>query len=72
MSSLGLDEDESAEGILATRDTDVMTLIEDEIILSLPISPRHRRGRMLDPGLEGRGIAREKPLAALAGLKKLH
>ncbi|MEO7464566.1 MAG: YceD family protein, partial [Nitrosospira sp.] len=36
-----LDEDESADGVLGTPDMDIMALIEDEIILSLPISPRH-------------------------------
>jgi len=66
------DDDESVEGILAARDTDVLMLIEDEILLSLPSSPRHNEGECSIAGLEGRGIAREKPLAALAGLKKLH
>lgn len=37
-----LDEDESVEGILATSDIDIIELIEDEIILNLPISPRHK------------------------------
>ena len=67
-----LDEDESVDCVLATRDTDVLTLIEDEILLSLPSSPRHNEGDCSIAGLEGRGLAREKPLAALAGLKKLH
>jgi uncharacterized protein len=67
-----LDDDESVECILAARDTDVLRLIEDEILLSLPSSPRHNEGECSIAGLEGRGIAREKPLAALAGLKKLH
>ena len=67
-----LDDDESVDSILAARDTDVLTLIEDEILLSLPSSPRHNEGECSIAGLEGRGIAREKPLAALAGLKNLH
>lgn len=67
-----LDDDESVDSILAARDTDVLTLIEDEILLSLPSSPRHNEGECSIADLEGRGIAREKPLAALAGLKKLH
>ena len=66
------DDDESVEGILAARDTDVLMLIEDEILLSLPSSPRHNEGECSIAGLEGRGIARENPLTALAGLKKLH
>ena len=67
-----LDDDESVECILAARDTNVLMLIEDEILLSLPSSPRHNEGECSIAGLEGRGIAREKPLATLAGLKKLH
>lgn len=35
------DEDNSVDAILASPDIDALTLIEDEIILSLPISPRH-------------------------------
>jgi uncharacterized protein len=69
---LRLDEDESVDCILATRDTDVLALIEDEIILSLPISPRHNEAECSIAPLAEGGIARDKPLAALAGLKKLH
>ena len=38
------DEDNSVDVILASPDMDTLTLIEDEIILSLPISPCHREG----------------------------
>ena len=55
-----LDEDESVECILATRDTDVLMLIEDEILLSLPISPATTEGECSIASLEGRGIARGK------------
>jgi len=37
-----LDEIETIDGILADSNLDILELIEDEIILSLPISPRHR------------------------------
>lgn len=67
-----LEEDESADGILAMPDMDVMALIEDEIILSLPISPRHGESEC-SLGIMGRPDASGKPLfAALAQLKKLH
>jgi uncharacterized protein len=39
-----LDETKTVDGILAVSDLDDLALIEDEIILSLPISPRHREG----------------------------
>ena len=59
--------------ILATRDTDVLALIEDEIILRLPISPRHTDAECSIAPLDlAGGMERDKPLAALAGLKKLH
>ncbi len=37
-------ETETVDGILAVSDLDDLALIEDEIISSLPISPRHREG----------------------------
>lgn len=37
-------ETKTVDGILAVSDLDDLALIEDEIILSLPISPRHREG----------------------------
>jgi len=39
-----LDENELVDGVLAEPEMDVLALIEDEMILSLPISPRHRVG----------------------------
>ena len=39
-----LDETETVDGFSAVSDLDVLALIGDEIILSLPISPRHREG----------------------------
>lgn len=38
------DADNSADVILASSEADALTLIEDELILSLPISPRHQEG----------------------------
>jgi len=67
------DEDESVDCILATANTDVLALIEDEIILSLPLSPRHEESECsIDkPGSDD--TAEERPLfAALAALKNLH
>lgn len=67
-----LDEDESADGILAIPDMDVMALIEDEVILSLPISPRHGESEC-SIGTGSWSNAGEKPFfTALAQLKKLH
>ncbi|MDQ3185755.1 MAG: YceD family protein [Pseudomonadota bacterium] len=68
-----LDEYESADGILAKSDMDVLALIEDEIILGLPISPRHGEGECSMGTLSCSDTAGVKPLfAALAQLKNLH
>lgn len=69
-----LDEDESVECILARTNMDVLTLVEDEIILSLPISPRHElRECGIDEQDESSASVREKsPFAALTALKRLN
>lgn len=67
------DDDDTVDGILAATDMDVLQLIEDEIILSLSISPRHQENECL---IESRGAADKAlsahPFAKLAGLKKTH
>jgi DUF177 domain-containing protein len=65
------DEDDAIDSILATSDMDVMMLIEDEIILSLSISSRHKENECSIKN----SIAADKessmhPFAKLAGLKK--
>lgn len=64
------DEDEEADRIVAQSRLDAGVLLEDEILLVLPISPRHPEGEcqagMRSPASEGK----EKPFAALAVLKK--
>ncbi|MBA4143235.1 MAG: DUF177 domain-containing protein [Nitrosospira sp.] len=70
---LRLEEDESVDCILASHATDVLALIEDEVILSLPISPRHTEGECSIGELNGDNAAGDKPLfATLAALKKFH
>jgi uncharacterized protein len=52
---------------------DVLSLIEDEIILGLPVSPRHEQGECTPGGREEGKTTREaSPFAALAALKKTH
>jgi uncharacterized protein len=68
-----LDGTESVDGILTASDTDVLALIEDEIILSLPISPRHREDECSASELTNSyAIGKKHPFAMLATLKKLH
>lgn len=68
-----LDVTESTEGILATSDIDIIELIEDEVILSLPISPRHRENECSTKKLtKAHTIEKKRPFDVLAKLKKLH
>lgn len=62
-------DEEEAEWIEASRALDVTELIEDEVLLSLPYSPRHAEG-LCRPGThalaaEGAGDAAFAKLAAL-------
>ena len=67
------DEDDSVDGVLAVPGMDVLELIEDEVILSLPISARHPEGKCSTSGPVGEDVVgREHLFAALAVLKKLH
>ncbi len=66
-----LDEIETIDGILADSNLDILELIEDEIILSLPISPRHRENKCSAQELtDSTPIGEKKPFVALAKLKK--
>lgn len=70
------DEDDTADAILATSDMDVVSLIEDEIILSLPISSCHTDGECSIQELESvngnltNNTQSAHPFAALLALKK--
>lgn len=69
------DEDDTADAILATPDMDVISLIEEEIILSLPISSCHTEGKCSVQELESINDSltnkqSEHPFAALLALKK--
>lgn len=66
------DQDESVDAIQATPEMDVLALIEDEIILSLPVSPRHVQGECATVRPTGSDTGKEHAFAALAALKKQH
>ena len=59
--------DEELEGMVAGSELDVSSLLEDQILMSLPYSPMHE-----DCGGTVAGSASDKPnpFAVLAGLKK--
>jgi len=63
------DEEVEFDSILADAKMDVLNLLEDEILLSLPIAPRHEQGACQAAGGENRHQEELHPFAALAKLK---
>jgi len=61
---------EEPEVVLANTPLDPVALVEDELLLSLPFSPRHEQGECAaaGPARDQRGIG-ESPFAGLASLK---
>jgi uncharacterized protein len=59
-------EDDTRDFLPVVRELDVAELVEDEILLALPVAPRHEKC-----GLPGAADAGERvhPFATLAGLK---
>jgi len=61
-------DDDEDEYIEASSQLDVIGLVEDELLLSLPFAPRHPGGAC---GSVSEGLKQSaNPFAALAGLKK--
>lgn len=59
-------EDDSRDFLVAQKELDVAALIEDEIILGLPVAPRHEDCALPDGSTRG---TKESPFASLAALK---
>jgi uncharacterized protein len=59
--------EDDVDRVLATRAMEVASLVEDEVLLALPIAPVHER---CEPAGAGAGSVRASPFAALAGLRK--
>ncbi|NYT38318.1 DUF177 domain-containing protein [Allopusillimonas soli] len=68
----GLDDQDMVERIVASRRLDVLALVEDELILSLPYVPKHDVCPSLPDALkaDGGGDSRPSPFAVLEKLKK--
>ena len=62
-------EDDRVDAIELDGELDVLALVEDEILLALPIAPRHQVCDAPQP--EG-GASKESPFAALASLRGSH
>ncbi|HET8668312.1 MAG TPA: YceD family protein [Terriglobales bacterium] len=62
-------EDEQIDSILADSHLDVVALIEEEILLGLPLAPKHEFGTC-QAALESVSREEQSPFAVLRGLKK--
>lgn len=60
-------EDDRSDPIEAMEDQSVLQLVEDEVLLALPIAPRHQSCMM--PGIDDESVV-ASPFAALRTLKK--
>jgi uncharacterized protein len=66
-------EDDAKDFLVARKEFDVEALVEDEIILALPVAPRHEDCVLPDAGGRPEEVERVSPFSALASLKgKLH
>jgi uncharacterized protein len=64
------EEDDSADYVVADPALDVAALVEDEVLLALPIAPKHEQGQCVDrPADAGAGNSEKSPFAALARLR---
>lgn len=66
----GDDDPESPEWIEASRGLDVRELIEEELLLALPVTVRHDSGGCPDVGAETGAKRAGSPFAVLAALRK--
>ena len=69
-------DDEAEEDLLAlSRSFDLVELVEDELLMDLPVAPRHEvcpeavKMSSVDPGFEAANNERENPFAVLGSLK---
>jgi uncharacterized protein len=63
-------EDDTVDYLVASRNMDVMALLEEELILSLPIVLAHEGGCGVDQQAALSKAARPNPFQVLEGLKK--
>lgn len=63
----GLEPDDPTEVIVGEKGMDVMVLVEDEVLLTLPLSPRH--DVCPATGVSFKAVKRESPFAILENLK---
>jgi len=76
-STAAAEDDESQEDVLAeSRSFDLVQLVEDELLMDMPLAPRHEQcpealpASVADPGFEQVPGRRENPFEVLARLKR--
>ena len=62
------EEDDDIESLLASSPLDLMALVEDEILLQIPMAPKHRDGRCARPQWGGEGLGAGSAFGALGAL----
>jgi uncharacterized protein len=62
-------EDDSRDFLSAQKELDVVALIEDEIILDLPVAPRHENCVLPDTGEVSEKAEKVSPFSVLKSLK---
>jgi uncharacterized protein len=69
------DEESEEDVLVASRDFDLHTLIEDELLMEIPVTPRHEhcpepvKMSATDPDFEAAEAARPNPFAVLGTLR---
>jgi uncharacterized protein len=69
LAEAGEPEEDEVDRITADVHLDVLALIEDEILLGLPLSPRHEFG-VCEAAVDNAPAGEQHPFAVLRGLKK--
>lgn len=64
------EEAQEVEQIFADPKLDVICLVEDEIILSMPMAVRHEAGACIAPGRHIGSNGSESPFSILGGMKR--
>lgn len=66
------DDEEEFDSVLADKHLDVVSLLEEEILLSLPIAPKHEFGVCQAANSQSAAVDETHPFAALAKLKSFN
>ncbi|MHB9117007.1 MAG: YceD family protein [Burkholderiales bacterium] len=67
-----VDEDEALDAVVADKDMNVISLVEEEIILGLPMSPKHEADACSIDGALGQVLdAKSSAFSVLSALKKI-